>query len=69
MVPLYVSRPHALLPTVDNGHAVVAINRSVIAIVRSYDAPFVDRAATGAITAAIRIAGSTPIVTSFGFLR
>ena len=55
--------------TVDNGHAVVTINRSVIAIVRSDDTPFVDRAATGAVTATIRIAGSASIVTGFGFLR
>lgn len=55
--------------TVDDGHAVVAINRTIITIVRRNDTPFVDRATTGAIAATIRIAGSTSIMTGFGFLR
>jgi len=69
MIPVSVLRPVVAAATVHNWHTVVAINGTIVTIVRNDHTAFVDWASTGTVTAAIGIAGAASAVTGFNFLR
>ena len=74
MIPVSVMRSSirssvVAAATVHNGHGVVAINGTIVTIVRNDHTAFVNRASAGAVTATIGVTGAASAMTGFCFLR